>query len=166
MLIQAKALILLGLVAIVFGGGWTVNGWRLSGQHAQELAKRDREALAMAEAVKEIGIRSNEIISQADAKGVKGIQDAKAETARLRKCIADGSCSVRLKTDNPEQQSASLDAASSLGNAASGISPSTAGRVLNLWDAVESDAAKLGYLQAYADTCYRAGVEAARVKAN
>lgn len=166
MLNRTKALIFLGLVATVFGAGWTVNGWRLSGHHAQELAKRDREALTMAEAVREIGIRSNEIISQADAKGVKGIQDAKAETARLRKCIADGTCSVRLNADSPEQSNASPDAPGSLGNAASGITPEAAGRVLDLWEAVDGDAAKLAYLQTYAQQCYRAGVEAARVKAN
>lgn len=163
MLDRVQALILLGLIAIVFGVGWVVNGWRLEGKHAQELAKRDREALAIADAVKEIGIKANEILAQADAKGVKGIQDAKAETRRLRKCIDNGTCSVHLKTDNPNQPSPSSDTPGSLGNAASGISKGTAERVLNLHDAVNADAAKLEYLQTYSGACYRAGVEAARL---
>ncbi|MFZ7338306.1 hypothetical protein ACLS0R_18950, partial [Comamonas jiangduensis] len=84
MLDRTKALIALALVAIVFIAGWAVQGWRLSGQHAQELAKRDRQALEVAEAIKQAGIEANNAISAADARAWKGLEDDKKELSRLR----------------------------------------------------------------------------------
>lgn len=163
MLDRTKALIALALVAIVFIAGWAVQGWRLSGQHAQELAKRDREALAMAEAVKQIGIEAGKVIAAADAKGMKEIADAKAETERVRRCIAAGTCGVWIKSSAAGGGVPGDSGSGSLGNAASGITGEAASRVLDLWDAVDTDAAKLDYLQAYAEQCWRAGVEASKL---
>lgn len=159
----AKAIAAAVLAAFLFGSGWLVNGWRLTGQHAQELAQRDQQALALAEASKQIGIRANEIIAAADAKGVKGIADAKAETERMRRCIAAGTCGVWIKSSAADGGVPGDSTPSSLGNAASGITGEAVGRVLDLWDAVDADAAKLDYLQTYADQCWRAGDEASKL---
>ena len=160
---KSKLILAAILAGFLFGAGWQVNGWRLDGRHAAELAQRDRMALAMAEASKQIGIRANEIIAAADAKGVKGIADAKAETERMRRCIAAGTCGVWIKSSAADGGVPGDSTPSSLGNAASGITGEAAGRVLDLWDAVDADAAKLDYLQTYADQCWRAGDEASKL---
>lgn len=58
MLDRAKALISLALVAIVFGAGWVLNGWRLGQDiaqiklaHTQELGARDMGTFAVAQAI-------------------------------------------------------------------------------------------------------------------
>ncbi len=84
--------------ALVFGVGWQVNGWRLDGRHASELAQRDRQALEVAEAIKQAGIEANNAISAADARAWKGMEDDKKELGRLRGCVADRTCGVRLIT--------------------------------------------------------------------
>lgn len=160
---KAKLIWAAVLAAFLFVAGWVAQGWRLSDQHAQELAKRDREALAMAEAVKQIGIEAGKVIAAADAKGVKEIADAKAETERVRRCIAAGTCGVWIKSSAAGGGVPGDSGSGSLGNAASGITGEAASRVLDLWDAVDTDAAKLGYLQAYAEQCWRAGVEASKL---
>jgi len=51
-----------------------------------------------------------------------------------------------------------------LGNAASGISQGTAERVFDLYDAVNTDAEKLAYLQTYSSTCWKALDQASKLK--
>ena len=143
--------------ALIFGAGWATNGWRLSGQHAQELAKRDRQALAMAEAIKQAGIEANNAISAADARAWKGLEDDKKELGRLRGCVADRTCGVRLITKYvPTGGGASDSSPGSVGHDTIEIDTDVQRRVLDHREAIGEDAAKLEYLQDYARQCWRA----------
>ncbi|QXW19636.1 lysis protein [Comamonas aquatica] len=163
MLDRTKALISLALVAIVFGAGWAVQGWRLSGQHAQELAKRDRQALEVAEAIKQAGIEANNAISAADARAWKGLEDDKKELGRLRGCVADRTCGVHLITKYvPAGGGVSDSSPGSVGHDTIEIDPDVQRRVLDHQESIGEDAAKLEYLQAYAQQCWlvTSGVDA------
>ena len=159
MLDRIKALIALALVAIVFGAGWAVQGWRLSGQHAQELAARDLQALEVAEAIKQAGIEANNAISAADVRAWKGLEDDKKELGRLRGCVAAGTCGVRLITKYvPTGGGASDSSPGSVGHDTIEIDPDVQRRVLDHREAIGEDAAKLEYLQDYARQCWRAAL--------
>lgn len=155
MLDRTKPLIVLALVAIVFGAGWAVQGWRLSGQHAQELAKRDRQLLDMAEASKQIGIEANKAISAAATKAWKGLEDDRKELNRLRGCVADGTCGVRIITA-PGSGFDSTASAGGLGNDTIDLSADLQRRILDLRESIGQDAAKIEYLQSYALQCLKA----------
>lgn len=141
-------------VALAFGAGWQVNGWRLDGQHAAELAKRDRQALAVAEQVMAIGRAANAAISTADAKAWKGLEDDKKELRRLRGCVADGTCGVRLIAAQSGHGS-SAPGAGSVGHDTVDLDPDVQRRVLDHREAIGEDAAKIEYLQDYVEQCWR-----------
>lgn len=150
-----KAIAAAVLAAFLFGSGWLVNGWRLTGQHALELAQRDQEALAMAEASKQIGIEANKVIAAAATKAWKGLEDDKKELGRLRGCVAAGTCGVRIIA-TPAIGSDTPTDAGGLGDDAITLDAGVSGRVLDLREAIGQDAAKIEYLQAYAVQCWRA----------
>lgn len=151
-----KALVMFALTAIVFYAGWLVNGWRLDGQHAAELAQRDRQALEVAEAIQQAGIEANNAISAADARAWKGLEDDKKELRRLRGCVADGTCGVRLITKYvPADSGASDSSPGSVGDDATDLSADVQRRVLDHREAIGEDAAKIDYLQDYAAQCWR-----------
>ncbi|MDH0493405.1 lysis system i-spanin subunit Rz [Comamonas aquatica] len=155
--IAFKALAVLALIAIFFYAGWLVNGWRLDGQHAAELAQRDRQALEVAEAIQQAGIEANNAISAADARAWKGLEDDKKELGRLRGCVADGTCGVRLITKYVPADSGTGDpGAGSVGHDTIEIDPDVQRRVLDHREAIGEDAAKIDYLQDYAAQCWRA----------
>ena len=155
MLDKAKLLgIALG-AALAFGAGWQVNGWRLGGQHAAELAQRDRQALAVAEQVMAIGRAANAAISTADAKAWKGLEDDKKELRRLRGCVADGTCGVHLIAGQ-SGHGPSDPGAGSVGHDTVELDPDVQRRVLDHREAIGEDAAKIDYLQDYAAQCWRA----------
>ena len=150
-----KAIAAAVLAAFLFGSGWLVNGWRLTGQHAQELAQRDQEALALAEASKQIGIEANKALTAAATKAWKGLEDDKKELNRLRGCVAAGTCGVRLITKYVPADSGAGDPGSgSVGHDTLEIDPDVQRRVLDHREAIGEDAAKLEYLQAYAQQCW------------
>ena len=156
MLDKAKLLALATGTALAFGGGWLVNGWRLTGQHAQELAQRDQEALALAEASKQIGIEANKALTAAATKAWKGLEDDKKELNRLRGCVAAGTCGVRIITKYvPAGGGASDSSPGSVGHDTIEIDPDVQRRVLDHREAIGEDARKLEYLQAYALQCWR-----------
>lgn len=153
---KAKALIAALVAAFLFGAGWVSNGWRLSGRHAQELAKRDRDALAIAEAAKQIGIEANNTISAADAAAWKGMEDDKKELNRLRDCVAAGTCGVRLITKYVRDSGLSDSGASSLGNDTITLDPDVQRRVLDHRESISEDQRKLEYWQEYGLACWSA----------
>ena len=160
MLDRTRALIVLALAAILFtvgvASGWVVQGWRLSGQHATEMAQRDRDDLALAAAIKQAGIEANNAISAADARAWKGLEDDKKELGRLRGCVADRTCGVRLITKYvPTGGGASDSSPSSVGHDTIEIDPDVQRRVLDHKEAIGEDAAKLEYLQDYARQCWQ-----------
>ncbi|WP_239224659.1 lysis system i-spanin subunit Rz [Comamonas aquatica] len=137
--------------AMVFGAGWVANGWRLDDQ----LAERDRQALAVAEQVMAIGRAANAAISTADAKAWKGLEDDKKELRRLRGCVADGTCGVRLITAE-DRHGPSNPGAGSVGHDTVELDPDVQRRVLDHREAIGEDARKLEYLQEFASQCWRA----------
>lgn len=150
---SARALAAAVGAALVFGAGWVANGWRLDGQHATELAQRDRQALAVAEQVMAIGRAANAAISTADAKAWKGLEDEKKELRRLRGCVANGTCGVRLIAGE-SGHGPSDRGARSLGHDTVELDPDVQRRVLDHREAIVEDARKLEYLQAYAMQCW------------
>lgn len=153
---SARAMLAAVGAAMVFGAGWVANGWRLDDQHATELAQRDRQALAVAEQVMAIGRAANAAISTADAKAWKGLEDDKKELGRLRGCVADGTCGVRLITKYvPTGGGASDSSPGSVGHDTLEIDPDVQRRVLDHREAIGEDAAKIDYLQDYAAQCWR-----------
>ena len=150
-----KALVMFALIAIVFYTGWQVNGWRLDGQHAAELAQRDRQALEVAEAIKQAGIEANNAISAADVRAWKGLEDDKKELRRLRGCVADGTCGVHLIAGE-SGHGPSDPGAGSVGHDTVELDSDVQRRVLDHREAIGEDARKLEYLQAYARQCWRA----------
>ena len=155
MLDRAKALMAVALLGAAFVAGWLVNGWRLTGQHALELAQRDQEALALAEASKQIGIEANKALTAAATKAWKGLEDDKKELNRLRGCVAAGTCGVRIIA-TPAIGGDTPAGAGGLGDDAIDLSADVQRRVLDLREAIGQDAAKIEYLQAYALQCWRA----------
>ena len=154
---STRALVAAVGAALIFGAGWTAKGWRLDGQHATELAQRDRDALALADAIKQAGIAANNAISAADARAWKGLEDDKKELGRLRGCVADRTCGVRLITKYvPTDGGASDSSPSSVGHDTVALDADVQRRVLDHREAIREDAAKLSYLQDYARQCWQA----------
>ena len=161
------------LAAAIAGAcAWYAQGWRMGEQlaglkasHAQTMqAIADKTAQARA-AVARYELAAHAQLADKDAQFYKELTHAKSESDRLRACVAAGACGVRIITrstacaargDVPQDAGAG-----SVGDGAVALDGDTAGRVLNLRESVQSDAAKLAYLREYASACYRAGVEGA-----
>lgn len=148
----------LGVAALGVAGGWVTNGWRLSAQHSAELAERDRKDLTIAQQVMEIGRQANSAISQADTKAWKELEDDKKELRRLRGCVADGTCGVRLITAEGSHGTGN-PGSTSVGHDTAALDADVQRRVLDHREAIGEDAAKLSFLQAYARQCFKANAE-------
>jgi len=142
------------VAGLIFGAGVLVEGWRLGGKHSQELAKRDRDALEMAESVRLAGIAANNAISDADQRAWKGLEDDKKELDRLRSCIADRTCGVRLITKYV-RDGRSDSGSSSVGNDSVELDADVQQRVLDHKQSISEDQRKIEYLQEYAQVCWR-----------
>lgn len=79
-------------LAAACAAGWAANGWRLGAQRSEEELARAQEALRLIEQRDALGA---ELAAQND-KNLKELGKAKNETNRLRTCIADGSCGLRI----------------------------------------------------------------------
>ena len=167
---HAGAALLAG--ALAFAGAWQMQAWRMGEQlaslkatHAETLqAIADKTAKA-SEAVRKYETGVADQLADKDATHYKELTHAQSETARMRACIAAGTCGVRIITRSASCAAGGAmpqDAgAGRVGDGAIGLDDDTAGRVLDLRESVQSDAAKLAYLREYATSCYRAGVEGA-----
>ena len=158
--------------ALAFAGAWTAQGWRLGAQlaslktgHAETLREIAGKTAKAREAVRKYETGVADQLADKDATHHKELTHAKTETDRLRACVAAGACGVRIITrstacaargDVPQDAGAG-----SVGDGAVALDGDTAGRVLNLRESVQSDAAKLAYLREYASACWRSGVEGA-----
>lgn len=93
------------LLALAFGAGWVVNGWRL-GERAAEV-QADHEAAASAawrENARELS-RLQELaddlqarVNATTAQARKDLEIANAETNALRDCLRRGTCGLRVNT--------------------------------------------------------------------
>lgn len=164
-----------GLVgaAVAAAAVWNVQAWRYDAQigklkttHATTLATiSDKTAKAYGAIVKyEAQVQKD--LAQKDATHFKELTHERAETDRLRACVRAGTCGVRIIAAAPSAHTcprAQDAAAGGVGDGAVELDAEAAGRVLDLRESVHADAAKLDYLQGYAQACYRAGVEAGGV---
>ena len=158
--------------ALAFAGAWQIQAWRMGEQlaslqadHAKTLqAIADKTAKARA-AVARYELAAHAQLADKDVQHYQELTHAQSETARMRACVAAGTCGVRIITRTAACAAGGAmpqDAgAGRVGDGAIGLDDDTAGRVLDLRESVQSDAAKLAYLRDYAQACYRAGVEGA-----
>ena len=169
---HAGAALLAG--ALAFAGAWKIQAWRMGEQlagvkasHAQTMqAIADKTAQARA-AVARYELAANAQLADKDAQHYQELTHAQSETARMRACVAAGTCGVRIITrstacaaggDVPQDAGAG-----GMGDGAISLDDAAANRVLDLRESVAADAAKLAYLRDYAQACWRAGVEGAGV---
>ena len=159
------------LAAAIAGAcAWYAQGWRMGEQlaslkatHAETLREIAGKTAKASEAVRKYEAGVADRLADKDAQHYQELTHAKTETDRLRACVAAGACGVRIITRTAACAAGGAmpqDAgAGRVGDGAIGLDDDTAGRVLDLRESVQSDAAKLAYLREYASACYRAGVE-------
>ena len=167
---HAGAALLAG--ALAFAGAWKIQGWHLGAQiaslktaHAETLREIADKTSKASEAVRKYEAGVADQLASKDTQHYQELTHAKTETDRLRACVAAGTCGVRIITRSTACAAGGAvpqDAgAGRVGDGAIALDGETAGRVLDLRESVQSDAAKLAYLREYASACYRAGVEGA-----
>ena len=166
-----KGLIALALTLAGFAGGWAVQGWRAGAElasahqrHAEVLRGIADKTTKTVQAVARAGQAANAAISAADQKSIERIAKNDEENSRLRACVRDGTCGVRIITKSAVCSSVGAGPADSsaggLGDAAIELDPEAGQRVLDLRASVQLDAEKLEYLRAYAESCWRARAQA------
>lgn len=167
---HAGAALLAGAIAGVCA--WHAQGWRMGEQlaglkatHADTLRSIADKTAKASEAVRKYEAGVADQLADKDVQHYQELTHAQSETARMRACIAAGTCGVRIITRTTACAAGGAvpqDAgAGSVGDGAVALDGDTAGRVLNLRESVQSDAAKLAYLREYASACWRSGVEGA-----
>lgn len=160
---RGKTIVAVLTLAGAFAAGWMVQGWRadaalsqLRQDHAGVLADIAIKARAAADAVRAYERQAGLALAAADKKSTEDLNNAKAETQRLRDCVRAGTCGVRIVTSYVDHASGtrSADAAAgSVGDAAVALDVAVSERVLDLRDAIAEDEAKLVYLREYAEQC-------------
>jgi hypothetical protein len=160
---RSKTIMAALVLAGAFAAGWTAQGWRsdaalsqLRQDHAGVLADIATKTRAAADAVRAYEHQAGLALAAADKKSTEDLNNAKAETQRLRDCVRAGTCGVRIVTryaDQPGSAGRADAAAGGLGNDAITLNAGVSERVLDLRDAIAEDQAKLGYFQQYAEQC-------------
>ena len=167
---HAGAALLAG--ALAFAGAWQVQAWRMGAQlaslkatHAETLREIADKTSKASDAVRKYEAGVADQLADKDATHHKELTNAQSETARMRACVAAGTCGVRIITrstacaaggDVPQDAGPG-----GMGDGALALDADTAGRVLDLRESVQSDAAKLAYLRDYAQACWLDGAEGA-----
>lgn len=151
----------LGLLG-AFAAGWGAQGWRMGmqlqeqrTQHAKTLQTIAEKTAAARDAVQKQEHQMAAQLAELDKQKMEEINAAKSETNRLRRCIAAGTCGVRLNsTAGAASSRGAADAAApGMDNEAAAIHGDLQQRVLDLRDAIAEDSAALEYLQEYAKQC-------------
>lgn len=172
---RGKTILAALVLAGAFAAGWTAQGWRsdaalalLRQDHAGVLADIAIKTRAAADAVRAYERQAGLALAAADKKSTEDLNNAKAETQRLRDCVRAGTCGVRIVTRYVGQSGGAGGAdagAGGVGDDAITLDAGVSERVLDLRDAIAEDGAKLTYLQQYAEQCERAGALTAAKKA-
>ena len=149
-------------LGLAFAAGWAVQGWRKDTQlqeqrtqHAQKLQDIAEKTAAALTAVRKYERLTAAHLAETDRQKTEEINAAKSETNRLRRCIAAGTCGVRLisTAGAASSQGATDAAAPGMDNETTAIHGDLQQRVLDLRDAIAEDSAALEYLQEYAKQC-------------
>ena len=172
MVLYIKTAIVASIFMIGAASGYIAQGWRMGEQlaslkatHADTLRSIADKTAKASEAVRkyEAGVAGQ--LADKDATHYKELTYAQSETARMRACVAAGTCGVRIITRSTVCAAGGglpKDAgAGGVGDGAIALDGETAGRVLDLRESVAADAAKHAYLRDYAQACWRGGVEGA-----
>lgn len=90
-------------LAVSFGAGWAVNGWRVGSQvdklkadQSAALATANRSALVLQQRLDAERDGKAAELAAIDAKGAKALKGAQDENDRLQRCIAAGTCGLRV----------------------------------------------------------------------
>lgn len=164
---RGKTILAALALAGAFAAGWVVQGWRadaalaqLRQAHAGVLADIATKTRIAADAVRAYERQAGLALAAVDKKSTEELSNAKAETQRLRDCVRAGTCGVRIVTryiDQPGGAGPADAAAGGVGDDGITLDAGVSELVLDLRDAIAEDAAKIGYLQQYAEQCERAG---------
>lgn len=99
--IQVRLAIAAAAASVAFGSGWAVNGWRLNAKHdreAREVAEVTRVTLAQRTAERD-ALQAR--LTASDDAERKKLQEAQDETNRLRDCLRNGTCGLRIAAKCP-----------------------------------------------------------------
>lgn len=136
------------LVAGGFAWGWVSNGWRL-GLEAERVARAHAERVAAVEkAAREAEQAAQARATEAVAAARKKLEKSQHETARLRSCLADGSCGLRVAAPSCSGPVPEAPEGGPLDSGADAPAPASAApHYLALRDAIELTEAKLAGCQ-------------------
>lgn len=94
-----------GALALSFGAGWVTQGWRADARVATIEAERSRavaaanaSTLAAQRALDGERDRKAVELSEIDQAGTRRLNEVQDENDRLKRCVADGTCGVRIRT--------------------------------------------------------------------
>lgn len=93
------------IAAVAFGGGWSVNGWRLTSTYNAEAVAR---AVAYADQVAALTTERDALavkLSTRDNANLTNLRKAQNETNRMRDCVRDGTCGLRVAVACPDPTS-------------------------------------------------------------
>lgn len=107
-MIDPRLYLVAGALAVAFGAGWAGNGWRLGGrlenlkaEHSEAVATAARTALNAQRALDDKRDALAATLAGIDSAESLRLKAANDETNRLRACIADGTCGLRLAATCP-----------------------------------------------------------------
>lgn len=114
-----KAYIAAALMAVAFGAGWMVNGWRSGIELANFKAAETTSILAVTRAAEERATKLADDQAAIDAKHTKELQEAKDETTRIRTGVANGTIGLRIAATCPAATGPTAPGSAGVGDGAS-----------------------------------------------
>lgn len=107
-MIDVRAVVAAGALAMAFGAGWAANGWRVGAkvdavraEHSMAVAEAARLALNAQRALDDRRDALAQRLSEIEGAAAQRVKESNDETLRLRACIADGTCGLRIAATCP-----------------------------------------------------------------